>query len=267
MDRLDHPLDVHALLRQRSEGAVTLRVGGGGVEVLREEGSSKCRMPRGGRDAILINVSGGLAGGDRISIAAEVGDTAALSLTSQSAERVYRTLGPAATVAVSLRAGKASSLFWLPQETILFEGSALSRTLDVSLAQGATFLAVEPLIFGRHEMGERVEHVSVRDRWHIMQEGKLIHAEAFQTGPDFTQSPTRLAGNLATATVLLVSTQAESCIDHVRAALGPADGASAWNGKLVARLLAKDSFHLKKRLIQVLSLCAGKTGLPKCWTF
>jgi urease accessory protein len=257
----------HHLLAQRSEGSVQLRVARDGVQVLREAGSSKCRMPRGSREAILINVSGGLAGGDRISIDAEASDNAELSLTSQAAERVYRTLGPAADVSVSLRAAAGASLFWLPQETILFEGSALSRRLDVSLAEGATFLAVEALVFGRHEMGEEVRHVSLRDRWHVHQADKLVHVESFQTGPDWTTSPARFADNLAMATVLLVSADAGAQLDAVRRVLGPDDGASAWNGKLVARLLAKDSFHLKKRLIQVLSLCAGKTGLPKCWTF
>jgi urease accessory protein len=256
----------HHLLAQRSEGSVRLRVSRDGVQVLREAGSSKCRMPRGQREAILINVSGGLAGGDRIEIDAEASEGAALTLTSQAAERVYRTLGPAAKVSVTLRAGAGASLFWLPQETIMFEGSALSRRLDVSLAEGATFLAAEMLVFGRHEMGESLHRVSVSDHWQVRADA-LIHAEALRTGPDWTTSPARLAGNLAAATVLLVSPEADGRLDAVRRLLGPDDGASAWNGKLVARLLAKDSFHLKKRLIQVLSLCAGKTGLPKCWTF
>jgi urease accessory protein len=257
-----------SLLAQRSRGSVHLRVTQTGIDILREEGSSKCRMPRGSRDAILINVSGGLAGGDTVTITAEAADNAQLSLTSQAAERVYKTIGPPAKVEVTLKAGPNASLFWLPQETILFEGSAISRKLNVSLADNATFLAAEMLIFGRHEMGERLQQVSVLDRWYVSQKGHLIHAEALKTGPNFTSlSKARLSENLATATVLLVSPQAEALVDPVRAALGPTDGASSWNGKLVARLLAKDSFHLRKRLVQVLSLCAGETGLPKCWTF
>jgi urease accessory protein len=267
MDRMDADQSAHHLLRQRGEGSVRLRVNRDGVDILREQGSSKCRMPGGGREAILINVSGGLAGGDRIDITAEAAANACLSLTSQAAERVYRTLGPPAEVSVRLRAEAGASLFWLPQETILFEGSALSRRLDVSLAEDTTFLAAEAFVFGRHEMGEQLQNVSVRDRWHISQGGKLIHAEAFRTGPNVTSSKARLAGNRAAATVLLISPQAETLIEAARNALGPEDGVSAWNGKLVARLLAKDGFHLKKRLIQVLVVCAGTAGLPKCWTF
>ncbi len=73
------------------------------------------RVPRASHDAILINVSGGLAGGDAIKIVAEAGQGTRLTVTTQAAERLYRTLGPAADVSVSLKAEAGSTLFWLPQ--------------------------------------------------------------------------------------------------------------------------------------------------------
>jgi urease accessory protein len=76
-----------------------------------------------------------------------------------------------------------------------------------------------------------------------------------------------LAGHHAMATLLFMSPIAETLLEQVREVLGSSDGASAWNGKLVARLLAKDGFHLRKTLIQVLAACAGRANLPKCWTF
>jgi urease accessory protein len=255
------------LLEQRSVGHVHLRMERDGVAVMREAGSAKCRIPRGTNEAILINTSGGLAGGDSVHIKAEVGAGAKLTLTSQAAERLYRTLGPAADVHVKLSAADGSKLLWLPQESILFEGSALDRSLDVELAKDATFLAVESMVFGRTEMGERVQQVSVADRWIIKREGILIHAEALKLGPGWPRSQARFADNQAMATLLLVSPQAETLLDKVRNVLGPQDGASAWNGKLVARCLAKDGFHLRKTLIQVLVACVGREHLPKCWTF
>jgi urease accessory protein len=253
------------LLEQRSVGHLHLRMERNGVAVMREAGSSKCRMPRGSHEAILINTSGGLAGGDTVNIRAEAGEGAALTLTSQTAERIYRTLGPAADVRVNLSAAKGATLLWMPQESIFFEGSALARSLEVDLAEDATFFAIEPMVFGRREMGEHVKHVSVADRWNVWQAGKLIHAEAFKLGPDWPLSKATFAGNHATATILLVSPQADNLLDRVRAGLGPDDGASAWNGKLVARLLAKDGFHLRKTLIQVLVACVGPGNVPKSW--
>jgi urease accessory protein len=255
------------LLQQRSVGHVHLRMEGDGIAVMREAGSAKCRIPRGTTEAILINTSGGLAGGDTVSIKAEVGAAASLTLTSQAAERVYRTLGPAADVHVSLTAARGSTCLWLPQESIFFEGSALKRTLEIQLADDAMFLAVEPMVFGRREMGEHVRRVSVHDRWHVRQGGKLIHMESFRVGPDWPQTRATFGGNHATASLLMLSPHVPALLDRVRAVLGPQDGASAWNGKMVARLLAKDGFHLRKTLIQVLSVCVGRDNLPKCWTF
>jgi urease accessory protein len=255
------------LLEQRSVGHVQLRMEHDGIAVMREAGSAKCRMPRGSNEAILINTSGGLAGGDHVSITAEAGVGAHLTLTTQAAERVYRTLGPAAEVEVTLKVGANATLFWMPQETILFEGSALSRRLHVELDEGASFFAVEPIVFGRTERGERVENISVHDRWDMRQNGKLHHAERFAIGPTWQKSPASFGENFATASLLLISPKAEALIDDVRKHLGPRDGASAWNGKLVARLLAKDGYRLRKTLVTVFEACLGKEHMPKCWTF
>jgi urease accessory protein len=255
------------LLKQRSVGQVKLRMEAGGVAVLREAGSSKCRIPPGSREAILINTSGGLAGGDSVFIEAAAGANAELVLTTQAAERVYRTLGPAADVKVRLQAAPGATLKWMPHETIVFEQGALTRSLNVELADDATFLAVEPMVFGRHAMGEVVKSVSVHDQWSIKQNGKLVHAENFRLGPEWSSSKATFGSACAMATVLLVSPLAESLIDAVRGVLGPEDGASAWNGKLIARLLARDGFELRKVLLQVLGVVMGRDKLPKTWTF
>ncbi|MFN0190515.1 MAG: urease accessory protein UreD [Aestuariivirga sp.] len=255
------------LLEQRSVGHVHLRMERDGIAVMREAGSAKCRIPRGSNEAILINTSGGLAGGDVVDIRAELGLGAALTITSQAAERVYRTLGPAASVSVSLKAAPGSALFWMPRETILFEGSALSRKLDIELADDATLVAVESMMFGRTEMGEVVRQVSVEDQWRVRRAGKLVHAEAFRMGPDWSATSATLAENRVTATLLMVSPQAELLLGALREVLSPQDGASALNGKLVVRFLAKDGFHLRKTLIRALCVCLGRERLPKCWTF
>ncbi len=253
------------LLEQRSVGHVHLRMERDGIAVMREAGSAKCRMPRGSTDAILINTSGGLAGGDVVDIKAEVGRDATLTLTTQAAERIYRTLGPAAEVHVHLSVEAGGSLYWMPQESIFFEGSALHRWLDVDLAEGATFLAIEPMVFGRLEMGERVKKISVVDHWKIKRAGKLFHAETFRLGPEWSNSLASFSDNHATCSLFFVSSKTDFLLDRIRTVLGPQDGASAWNGKLVVRLLAKDGFHLRKTLIKVLAACVGHNRLSTCW--
>ena len=252
---------------QRSEGEVLLSMGAHGLKRMREAHAAKVRIPPGSQDAILINTGGGLAGGDRFTFTITAEENARLTITSQAAERVYRSLGPAADIEITLAARAGASLMWLPQETILFDGAALRRRITVELAEDAAFLAVESVILGREAMGETVRHARLHDRWRIRQNDRLIFADdvAFDGPPP--ESPATLGTARAFATVVLVSPRAEALIDKARAAIGGRGSASAWSGKLVARLAARDGFELRKSLIPALTLLADRTHLPKTWSF
>ena len=254
------------LLEQRSVGEVKLHVESHGVSQLREADALKVRIPPGSQQAILINTGGGIAGGDAFAFDIGVGDHASLTVTSQAAERVYRTLGPAASVKTSLHAGAESKLLWLPQETIIYDGAALRRSYSVHLDIGVVFLAVEPIVFGRREMGETVGTLQLHDTWRIWREGKLAYADALDIGPAMPGSPASLGHARAVATIIYLADDAERRLDAVREALGPLCGASAWNGKLIARLLAEDGFMLRKQIISALAALTGPDALPKIWT-
>jgi urease accessory protein len=256
-----------ALHEQRSYGRVSLGVGRLGLQVLREAGAAKARFPQGGNQAILINTGGGLAGGDDFAFDIRVGVGARLSVTSQAAERVYRTLGPPALVHTTATVEDGATMFWLPQETILFDGSALRRKLDVTLAASARFLAVEPVIFGRAEMGEVIARIEFHDRWRIRRQGKLIFADDVALSGPVPRSKATLGGSGAMATLLLAAAEAEALLERVREAIGGAGSASAWDGKLVARIVARDGFELRKALIPALWAITGADALPKAWTF
>lgn len=254
------------LLKQRSIGEVKLRLESHGVTRLREAGALKVRIPRASSEAILINTGGGIAGGDAFAFDIGVGDNARLTVTSQAAERVYRTLGPVASIKTSLHAGTGSTLLWLPQETIIYDGAALARDYSVQLEPSAAFLAVEPIVFGRREMGETIETLQLNDNWRIWRGGSLMHADALAIGPDMPVSSASLGSARAMATIIYVADDAERRLDAIREALGPLSGASAWNGKLIARLLAEDGFMLRKQIISALAVLAGPQALPKIWT-
>lgn len=251
---------------QRSEGAILLHMGAGGLRRLREAHAAKARLPAGGHEAILINTGGGLAGGDRFSFDIAAEDQARLTLTSQAAERVYRTLGPAAELDITLTAGSGSTLMWLPQETILFEGAALSRRITADLAETSRFLAVESVILGREAMGETVSQIRLRDRWRIRRGGRLVFADDLVIDGAPPQSFATLGGARAFATAVLISPEAEDMLDQVRAVIGPDAAASAWSGKIVARFSARDGFELRKSLIPALEVLAGGGPLPKTWS-
>jgi urease accessory protein len=255
------------LLDQRSVGEIRLKYGRNGLLALRESGCSKLRQPQGSHDAIIINTSGGLAGGDEIAIAVDVHKDARLCITSQAAERVYRTLGPPAQIAAEFSVSDGASLAWLPQETIVFNGGSLDRRMTVKLAGSASFVGVESIVLGRTEMGEDVTEFHLRDRWDVWRDGVMLHAERTAMGPGRPTSTAGLGEGRSFATVIVVSTRADALLPMVLDAAGAAGSASCWNGKLLARLVAVDGFALRKALVRVLHACIGSDSLPRNWSF
>ena len=75
-----------------------------------------------------------MTGGDAFDIDVSVGENARLVVTSTAAEKIYRSLGPPATVNVRLSVAAGGALAWLPQETILFDSAVLHRRIEVDLA-------------------------------------------------------------------------------------------------------------------------------------
>ncbi|MGL4490141.1 MAG: urease accessory protein UreD, partial [Rhizobiaceae bacterium] len=164
---------------------------------------------------------------------------------------------------------QGSRLNWLPQETILFDRSALARTLNVELAADAQLLLCEPVLLGREAMDETVRHALFKDQWRIHRDGRVIHADQMAFGPDFaaqTNKASILNGARAFASVLLAAPDVEMHIASAREIIGTSGGLSYWNGKLLARLVAQDGYALRQRLMPLLSLLNKRAALPKCWS-
>jgi urease accessory protein len=250
------------LLEQRSYGALTFSMGHAGPQVLREVGASKLRLPHGTTQAIMINTGGGLAGGDRFDYSFSCSERASITLTSQAAERVYRTLGPPAKISTRMNVAEEGQLYWLPQETILYDGASLVRSYDVTLASSAKFLSVESVVFGRAKSGEKLDHIQLKDRWRIWRNDKLIHADDIVIGPDLPTSNATLSDTRAMATVVYIADNAESQLDIMQNFCA----CSAWNGKLIARFVAMDGYALRKALIPAINALGGSEFLPKIWT-
>src|SRR2546422_1052776 len=89
------------------------RKGPAPVRRLYQDGCAKIRLPRGsGFEGVLINTSGGLTGGDRLEWEAEVGAGAALTITTQACEKVYRARDGRAETHVTLSAREGARLDW-----------------------------------------------------------------------------------------------------------------------------------------------------------
>src|SRR5262249_7055256 len=82
---------------------------------------------------LLVNPSGGLVGGDHLSIELSVGPDAHVLISTPSANRVYRSLAEEAVQDVTIKVAENGVLEWLPEHTIPFAGSRFRQTIDVHL--------------------------------------------------------------------------------------------------------------------------------------
>ena len=239
---------------------------------LHESGSLRVRFPSPegeGLSAVFVNTAGGVAGGDRFDIAISAGEGARLTLTTAAAEKVYRAPDAPAQLDISLKAADGAHLAWLPQETILFDAAKISRRIEIDLAESASLLLCEIVVFGRAAMGERMERGEFVDRWRLRRGGRLVFAETVRLDGDIGAKLARPAiakGGAAIATALIVPGD-EAVVERIREAansFGSEVGISAWNGFAMARFCAQDAARLRADMMTVLGR-ACSTALPRLW--
>jgi urease accessory protein len=237
-----------------------------------ETGGLRWRFPHSSNpcEAALVNTGGGVAGGDSYSVSLTLNERAEVEATTPSAERIYRSDGPAASIATRLMLKPGARLFWLPQETLLFEGARLERRLEVETSGEASFIIAETLAFGRLAMGETRIDASVRDSWRVRRDGRLVFAD--ETRIDHAGATLERkavgAGARALSTIVASSPNIEARLPDLRAALdaagsGVESGASAFDGLIVARLLAGSFDQLRMGLVASIIALGGRK--PRLW--
>jgi urease accessory protein len=272
---------------QRAEGegriAVSFKGGQTRLDDLYQAGAAKIRLPvvHDGThaEAVLINVSGGLTGGDRFSWNADLGANTSLCVTTQACEKIYRADNGHAEIKARLILGDGASLSWLPQEAILFHYSAVRRLIEADIAPTGRLLILESAILGRAAFGETVTQTLLQDRWRIRIGGKLVHAEESKISgnpKDATGGAARLNGMTAFASLVLIAPDAAHFMGVLRA-LPAVSGAhfgfsllpAFQSGKLIARFVAIDGLTLRRALIPAVELlnrlAMNMSGLPKVW--
>lgn len=261
---------------QRVDGAASVRFEGTGgatrLADLAQCGAAKAMLPRAHAsvpEVVFLNTAGGLTGGDRLCYSVELPDGARATAATQTAERIYDAGGGRAEMNVSLKVGSGGRLDWLPQETILFDAAALSRRTDVALGGAAEFLSIETLVFGRKAMGEVIKRISLMDRRVVTREGHPFAIEPLniETRDLEADGPSMLDGATVQATIFFTAQGAEDAIEPVRARLeepGVRAAASAWNGRLIVRMLGGESWPVRQVATRILALLRGDP-LPRVW--
>ena len=262
---------------QRAYGDISVCVASNELGVttlkdLRQEGSMRVVFPKSlnnNFEAVIVNTAGGITSGDKFSIFAEVGEGAKLSLTTQAAERVYcASNSDFGLVQNKLIIAENAQLYWLPQETILFNGSRMQRQLNVEIATTAKFLFLEPLVFGREASGEELRCCFFKDRVQIFCNNRPIYIDGIKMNGDVADVLRKTCvgnENRALANIVLFDKDSTNLIDKIRELLPQNAGASLISENLLGiRILAASSFELRKILLPILTLLTNDT-LPKNW--
>jgi len=140
----------------------------------------------------ILNPTGGLVGGDRLTIDVNLAAGTHAVLTTPSATRVYRTDAEEATQSVKLALGPRAVVEWVPDHTIPFAGSALRQTIDVELDETAGLVLVDAFSAGRIALGEAWRFavlesaVSIRDQcgW-LLHDRFVLRGRAGKDDPAF----------------------------------------------------------------------------------
>ncbi|WP_257166349.1 urease accessory protein UreD [Bradyrhizobium sp. SRS-191] len=239
---------------------------------LHESGSLRVRFPSpedDGLSAMFVNTAGGIAGGDRFAIEVAAGEGSRVTLSSAAAEKVYRASGRPADLDIALKVEAGAHISWLPQETILFDRARIHRRIDIDLADTASLLLCEIVVFGRTAMGERMREGEFVDRWRLKRGGKLVFAETVRLDGDIGDKlaqPAIAKGSAAIGTALIVPGDA-ALVERIRESLPDCRGEaalSAWNGFAMARFCAQDAASLRADMISVLGQ-ASPVPLPRLW--
>lgn len=264
---------------QRAEGKARLSFkhadGRSRIDDLYQQGCLKLRLPRNGAadpEAVVINTAGGLTDGDRLTVEARWKAGSSAVLTTQACERIYKSRAEVARIETRLTVEADASAFWLPQETILFDGGRLERQARVTLKGDARLVACEAVIFGRLAMGETVRSGLLRDAWRIERDGKLLFLDRLGFEGDIAARLDRRAvgdGARALASVIVGAPDTGGLCAALRPLLewpGVTGGCSdLGSGVVLARLLAPSGHGLRNALIPLLQRLRGG-ALPRVWT-
>jgi len=270
---------------QRAEGSCRLVVGGSerGTRIMDVYQKSPIRIlfPRtsGSRveEAVLVNTSGGVAGGDRLQTDVMAIEDASIAVTTQAAEKVYRAINESAHITTTLRACDAAKLAWLPQETIVFNRARVCRRTQIEVSSGSELLALEWLVLGRGAHGETISAGNIMESWRVRKDGRLVWADSFRATDEVFSHLSRkalLSDCTALATLLYFGPGPEECLQVIRdfaSSLECQCAATLVGGLIVVRFAAKVSCGLRAALRNVLQqfgnrIAPGPFRVPKMWS-
>lgn len=148
-------------------------------------------------------LGGGLVDGDHLSLELDVAEGATALLSSQGANRVYRSPRGCRSE-LSARVGEGALLVLAQDPTMCFARARYVQRQDVQLAPGASLVLMDLVTAGRSANGERWAFTHFSSSLRVHQAGRALLDERWLLEPAQGLLPERLGRFDALGTVLLV---------------------------------------------------------------
>lgn len=222
---------------------------------------------------IIVHPPGGIAGGDRLDIAAHVGPAAWAQLTSPGAAKWYRAAGPAYQQ-LNLSVAAGATLEWLPQETIVFSAAQAELSTSIDLQGDGRLFYWDMVALGRPASGERFDLGHFQSRLDIRRDGQLLWHERQRIvgGDGLLDSPIGLGGDPVFATLLVTGEIDSELLERCRSLGHDVRGdLTQLPGLIVARCLASEALLARGWLIELWRLLRpallGREAMPpRIWS-
>jgi len=179
---LDYRRDAQrTVLTRRHSGPLRVQ------KALYPEGEALCHT-------VLVHPPGGIAGGDALSIDAQVGGGAGALVTTPGATKWYKANGRRASQRVTLQVD--GMLEWLPQEAIVFDQADVQSALSIEVSADGAMLGWDLVALGRTAAGEAFTQGRFAQEIRLHDDGALQWIERARIdGSDaLLESPIGLAG-------------------------------------------------------------------------
>ncbi|MGE0484197.1 MAG: urease accessory protein UreD [Gammaproteobacteria bacterium] len=201
----------------------------------------------------LLHPPGGLVGGDTLDIALDAAPGSHALVTTPASGKVYRSAGPRARQDLRIAVDNDACLEWLPQDTILFDGSDFAQRTAIDLGADARLVAREMIALGRPAHSDRYARGRLDQALLIRRAGRTLLEERLRlvAPSNLLAAPWGLGG----ATVfgaLYACPAGHAALDAVRAlAAAPLRAAATlFDDLLCLRVLGDDASALRDYLAQ-----------------
>lgn len=223
----------------------------------------------------LLHPPGGVAGGDRLELDVTVAGGGHALITTPAAGKFYRCNGKQALWQQKLSVHAGSTLEWLPQETIVFDGSQARFSSRIELEADARFIGWETLCLGRPAANESFASGHYRQCLEIWRAGRpvLIERSLFRGGDELLTAAWGMQGYMVNATLIALPAD-EQVLTQIRTEVRLDDpglfSATLINGVLICRYLGAQAEHARRAFIAVWRvirprLVGQKACEPRIW--